>query len=214
MRRVQLSGAADGPELLGGPEDAPKPFVLQDADFDHIERAAKIKLTATARNSLQRACETFLKLSRLATHKPAEAEVRSLLTSLEAGLKKTSSAFHNLAAPDEVSEAACIWLKRNWLENTPSDFSDFAISLELAHASVQKALQELSSIVVGAKGPEPNSYLSGFLSELESIYKRGGGRRTFQKFADAVLGALPRWASYKQSPDKRAKKQRLARAMR
>ena len=70
MRRVQISGATDGPELLGGTDDKPEPFVLCDDDFDRFERAARIKLTETARSSLQAACEKFLKYSRLAKTKP------------------------------------------------------------------------------------------------------------------------------------------------
>jgi hypothetical protein len=151
----------------------------------------------------------------LATLKPKQLEVQRLLKRLEAGLKETSCALHDIAAPNEVSEAASIWLKRNWLENARSDLSDFVVSAGLAHTSVQKALQELRSIVAGAaKGPERNSYWSGFIAELNRIYHDAGGHKTFQSFADVVIDTLPRWVRHRHSPDPRAKKQRLARAKR
>ena len=215
MRRVQLGGDAEGSETLGGTEEKPEPFVLRDDDFDRFERAGKIKLTAAARSALRGTCEAFLMFSRLGTRRPKQTEVRSLLTRLEAGLKKTSSALDDLAAPSEVSEAASLWLKHNWLEGTPPDLSSFVVSVELGHASVQKALGELGAIVAGAaKGPEPNLYWSRFFSELEQVYKDAGGRKAFQLFANEVVDTLPAWVRYKHSPDMRAKKQRLARAKR
>ncbi len=203
MRRVQLGGAVDIRE----------PFVLSDDDFDAFERAGRMKLTATARSSLQAACDKFLKSSILAKGKPKEAEVRSLLTKLEAGLRGTSSAFHDLAASNDVAEAASIWLKHNWLGDVQT--IDLVCSVELAHASVQKALRELGLIVAGAtKGPEPNPYRSSFVIEVQRIYEDAGGSKTFQAFADAVIGALPGRGHFGHSPDKRAKKQQLARAQR
>jgi hypothetical protein len=155
MKRVQLGGAVDIQE----------PFILSDNDFDAFERAGRIRLTAAARSSLQAACEKFLKHSTLAKGKPKEAAVRSLLKKLEAGLREASSAFHDLASSNDASEAASIWLKHNWLGDVQT--SDFVCSVELAHASVQKALRELRLMLL-ARPRDQNPTHTGATSSSKS----------------------------------------------
>jgi hypothetical protein len=196
MARVNISSAASG-EL---PE-------FSDTDFENVETAGKIRLSAEHRSDIRAACDELARRAALHNARPSEPAVRKNLEQLEMAVTNLEIALEGLHAQDDASETARVIL--HWVSRGSPTIEDFVSSVNQFHGDVLIALQrELPAFTDSGssrRGRERRLDPSPFFKRLASIYREAGGKNlaaykipdsdecagSFLDFTMAVVGALP-----------------------
>ena len=183
---------------------------LSDADFEDIEKAGKVQLSAELRSSIQTACNELARRAGLHRERPTVAAVRKNLKGFEVATGKLEVALEGLHSNNDASEAARVILNRTYTGIGTID--DFASAVNQFHGDVLVALRrELPGFTDSGpshRGPERKLDPSPFFRRVASTYLEAGGKKklpaykipdsgecagSFLDFTMAIATALPEY---------------------